>query len=63
MNNYNNSTGMENVKRENVLKHVQSNVTIATNEFASNLTVSICLLLAIKTLSDLISKHPSFFSR
>ena len=38
---------MGNVKCEIVFKHVQSNVTIATNEFASDLTVNICLLLAI----------------
>ena len=38
---------MGNVKCENVFKHVQSNVTIATNEFANNLTGNICLLLAI----------------
>ena len=38
---------MGKVKCENVFKHVQSNVTIATNEFASNLTTNICLLLAI----------------
>ena len=54
---------MENVKRENAFKHVQSNVTIAANEFASNLTADVCLLLVISTLSDLISKPPSFFSR
>ena len=38
---------MGNVKCESVFKHVESNVTIATNEFASNLTENICLLLAI----------------
>ena len=52
---------MGDVKCENVFKHVQSNVRTATKEFASNLTPNICLLLAIKTLSDLISKRPSFF--
>ena len=34
---------MENLKCENVFRHVQSNVTIGTNEFASNLTANICL--------------------
>ena len=34
---------MENLKYENVYRHVQSNVTIATNEFAGNLTANICL--------------------
>ena len=38
---------MGSVKCENVFKHFQSNVTIATNEFASNLTANSCLLLAI----------------
>ena len=38
---------MGNVKCENVLKRVQSNVTIAANEFPSNLTANISLLLAI----------------
>ena len=54
---------MGNVKCENMFKHVQSNVTITTSGSASNLTANICLLLAIQTLSDLISKRPSFFSR
>ena len=53
---------MRNMKCENVFKHVQSNVTIATNEFASNLTANICLLLVIETLFDLIPKRSSFFS-
>ena len=34
---------MENLKYENVFRHVQRNVTISTNEFASNLTANICL--------------------
>ena len=54
---------MGNVKCENVFKHVQSNVTITTNEVASYLTANNCLLLAIWILSDIISKSPSFFSR
>ena len=37
---------MRNEKCKNVFKHVQ-NVTVATNEFASNLTENIGLLLAI----------------
>ena len=52
---------MGNVKCENMFKHVQSNVTITTSGSASNLTANICLLLAIQTLSDLISKRRSFF--
>ena len=32
-----------------------------TAEFASNVTANICLLLAIETLTDLISKRASFF--
>ena len=61
--NYNTSSAMGNVKCENVFKHVQSNVTITTNEVASYLTANNCLLLAIWILSDIISKSPSFFSR
>ena len=38
---------MENLKCENVFRHIQSDLTIATNEFASNLTANICLFLAI----------------
>ena len=38
---------MEDVKCENVSKFVKSNAAIATNEFASNLTPNILLLLAI----------------
>ena len=34
---------MGDVKCENVFKHFQNNVRIATNEFASNLTANICL--------------------
>ena len=46
------------VKCENA-RHVQNNVTTA--KFASNLTVNICLLLAMYTLSDLTSKRQSIF--
>ena len=35
------------VKCKDVFKHVQSNVTIATNEFTGNLTANIRFLLAI----------------
>ena len=38
---------------------VQNNVTTA--DFGSNLTASICLLLAMQTLSDLTSKRQSVF--
>ena len=38
---------MGNVKCQNLFKDFQSNVTIATDEFSSNLTANICLLLAI----------------
>ena len=37
---------MGNVKCENVFKHVQSNVTIATNEFACNLTAKHLLIVS-----------------
>ena len=57
MNNYT-SSGIGNVRYENA-GHVQNNVTTA--EFASNLSANICLLLAMQTLSDLISKHRSIF--
>ena len=52
------SSGIGNVRYENA-GHVQNNVTTA--EFASNLSANICLLLAMQTLSDLISKHRSIF--
>ena len=52
------SSGIGNVRYENA-GHVQNNVTTA--EFASNLSANICLLLAMQTLSDLISKHQSIF--
>ena len=38
---------MGNVKFENMFKQVQSNVAIATDEFANNLTANICFSLAI----------------
>ena len=52
------SSGIGNVRYENA-GHVQNNVTTA--EFASNLSANICLLLAMQTLSDLISKHRRIF--
>ena len=52
------SSGMGNVKCENA-RHVQNNVTTA--DFASDLTVYICLLLAMQTLSDLTSKRQGYF--
>ena len=52
---------MGNVKCGNMFKHVQNNFAIAaTTKFASSLTAKICLLLAIQTLSNLISKGPVF---
>ena len=42
---YNTSSAIGNVKRENMFKQVQSNVTITTNESASNLTANIFLLI------------------
>ena len=45
---------MGNVKCENMFKHVQSNVGIATNEFASNLTANI--LFFSLTLNKLFMK-------
>ena len=40
------------------------NITMETTAaFVSNLTTSVCLMLAIKILSDLFSKYPDYFSR
>ena len=36
--------------------------SLATTKFASSLTAKILFLLAIQTLSNLISKRPSFFA-
>ena len=51
---------MWNVKMLGMFKIMQQLQTTA--KFASNLTANICLLLAMYTLSDLTSKHQSFFS-
>ena len=54
---------MGNVKCGNMFKHAQNNVaSLATTKFASSLTAKMCLLLAIQTLSNLISKGLSFFA-
>ena len=49
---------MGNLKCENA-RHVQNNVTTA--KFTSNFTANICLLLAMKTSSDVTSKRHSIF--
>ena len=53
---------MGNVNCGNMFKHVQNNEQSLATKFASSLTAKICLLLAIQTLSNLISKRPSFFA-
>ena len=46
------------------IQNSKYNVTMQTTVvFANNLTVNVCLMLAIYALSDLFSKRPNYFSR